>query len=158
MAPSEKDLESGRIKNALVVGAGGASQAIVWGLRNRGVNVVILNRTISHAQRLATLNRCEYDTLANAKKYEGKVDLVVQTTSLGLYPDFDVSPIGDFEFTGNEIAYDIIYKPKMTKFLRDAEAKGCELHYGEEMLMEQGKLQFEAFTGYHYPRGIEVQL
>lgn len=158
LAPIEKDLESGRIKNALVVGAGGASQAIVWGLRNRGVNVVILNRTISHAQRLATLNRCGYDTLANAKKYEGKVDLVVQTTSLGLYPDFDVSPIGDFEFTGNEIAYDIIYKPKMTKFLRDAEAKGCELHYGEEMLMEQGKLQFEAFTGYHYPRGIEVQL
>lgn len=158
LAPIEKDIDSGRIKNALVIGAGGASQAIVWGLRNRGLNIVILNRTISHAERIAKLNRCEFDTLDNAKKYEGKVDLIVQTTSLGLYPDFDANPIAGFEFTGKEIAYDIIYKPKMTQFLREAEKKGCTLHFGSEMLFEQGKLQFEAFTGYHYPPGIEVDL
>ncbi len=149
--PILKDIESGRIHNALVIGAGGASQAIVWALRNRGVKVTILNRTLTRAEKLARLNICEYDTLDNASKYEGKVDLVVQTTSVGLYPDFDISPI-DFHFTGKEIAYDIIYKPRMTKFLRDAEAAGCTLHYGEEMLLDQGKLQFELFTGYHYPK------
>lgn len=158
LSPIEKDIDSGRIKNALVIGAGGASQAIVWGLRNRGLNIVILNRTISHAEKLAKLNRCEFDTLDNAKNYEGKVDLIVQTTSVGLYPDFDANPIEGFEFTGNEIVYDIIYKPKMTKFLKEAEKKGCTLHFGSEMLLEQGKLQFEAFTGYHYPKEIEVDL
>ncbi len=154
LKPIFKDIESGRIKSALVIGAGGASQAIVWALRNRGVKVTILNRTLSHAEELAALNYCSYDTLENASKYEGTVDLVVQTTSVGLYPDFDMSPIEGFRFTGREIVYDIIYKPKMTKLLKEAEKAGCTLHFGEEMLLEQGKLQFEAFTGYHYPKGL----
>ena len=151
LQPILKDIDSGRVRSALVVGAGGASQAVVWALRNRGVKVTILNRTVGRAEKLAKINLCEYDTLDNASKYEGKVDLVVQTTSVGLYPDFDISPI-DFHFTGREIAYDIIYKPRMTKFLKEAEKAGCTLHYGSEMLMDQGKLQFELFTGYHYPK------
>ncbi|MBO8436764.1 MAG: shikimate dehydrogenase [Spirochaetes bacterium] len=151
LQPVLNDIDSGRVKSALVIGAGGASQAVVWALRNRGVKVTILNRTVGRAEKLAKINLCEYDTLSNASKYEGKVDLVVQTTSVGLYPDFDISPI-DFHFTGKEIAYDIIYKPKMTKFLKEAEKAGCTLHFGSEMLMEQGKLQFELFTGYHYPK------
>ena len=154
LRPILKDIESGRIKNSIVIGAGGASQAIVWALRNRGVKVTILNRTLSHAQELATLNFCGYDTLQNASKYEGTVDLVVQTTSVGLYPDFDQNPVEGFHFTGKEIVYDIIYKPRMTKILKEAEKAGCTLHFGEEMLLEQGKLQFEAFTGYHYPQAL----
>lgn len=150
--PIENDIEEGRIKSALVIGAGGASQAIIWALRNRNVKVTILNRTISKAETLAKNNMCKADTLDNANKYKGKVDLIVQTTSVGLGED--VSPIPSFEFTGNEICYDIIYKPRMTKFLKDAKEKGCKLHFGDEMLFEQGKLQFEAFTGYHYPKQI----
>ena len=46
----------------------------------------------------------------------------------------------------------------MTKFLSDAKAAGCTLHFGDEMLFEQGKLQFEAFTGYHYPRNLKPEL
>ena len=158
LQPILPELESGKIKSALVIGAGGASQAVVWALRNRGVKVTILNRTLTKAEKLAKLNICEYDTLDNAHLYEGKVDLVVQTTSVGLFPNFDTSPVPDFHFTGKEIAYDIIYKPKMTKFLQDAEKAGCTLHFGEEMLLEQGKLQFEAFTGYHYPKDLHPSL
>ena len=46
----------------------------------------------------------------------------------------------------------------MTKFLSDAQAAGCTLHFGQEMLIAQGRLQFEAFTGYHYPRSVEIDL
>ena len=154
LAPIVKDIDSGRIKTALVIGAGGASKAIVWALRNRGVKVTILNRTLSRAADIAAINFCEFDTLENARKYEGTVDLVVQTTSVGLYPDFDLNPIEGFRFTGREIVYDIIYKPSMTNLLSVAEKAGCTLHFGEEMLLEQGKLQFEMFTGYHYPKNI----
>ena len=154
LRPILKDIEKGRIRNSLVIGAGGASQAIVWALRNMGVKVTILNRTLSRAESLAAVNLCEYDTLDNARNYEGQVDLIVQTTSVGLYPDFDANPIEGFRFTGREVVYDIIYKPKMTKLLKVAEEAGCTLHFGEEMLFEQGKLQFELFTGYHYPNGI----
>lgn len=156
--PIEKELESGKIKSALVIGAGGASYAIVWALRNRGVKVVILNRTLSHAERIAKINICQYDSIANASAYEGKVDLVVQTTSVGLYPHEDESPVPNFHFTGKEIAYDIIYKPRMTRFLKDASEKGCILHFGSEMLLDQGKLQFEAFSGYYYPSWVDPGL
>ncbi len=156
--PIMKDLEDGKIKNALVVGAGGASKAIVWALINQGVNVTILNRTVSRAQTLATVMRCEYDALDNAKKYEGKMDLIVQTTSVGLAPTTGFSPLEGFKFTGNEICYDIIYEPKVTKFLEDALAAGCKVHYGSEMLIAQGVLQFESFTGYHYPKNVTPTL
>ncbi|MGN0905803.1 MAG: type I 3-dehydroquinate dehydratase [Bullifex sp.] len=153
LIPILPDIESGRIKNALVIGAGGASYAIVWALRNWGVKVTILNRTLSHAEKIAKINICAFDKLENAKNYEGQVDLIVQTTSVGLNT-FE-SPIEGFKFSGREIAYDIVYKPHMTKFLTDAKAAGCTLHFGDEMLLEQGKLQFEAFTGYHYPANLK---
>ena len=156
LIPILSDIENGRIKNALVIGAGGASYAIVWALRNWGVKVTILNRTLSHAERIAKINICAFDKLENAKNYEGQVDLIVQTTSVGL-STFE-SPIEGFKFTGKEIAYDIVYKPHMTKFLTDAKAAGCKLHFGDEMLFEQGKLQFEAFTGYHYPKNLKPEL
>lgn len=153
--PLLKDIEDGEIRSALVIGAGGASKAIVWALRNYGVKVTILNRTLSHAEKIAKLNVCSYDTLDNANKYSGQVDLVVQTTSVGLYPNFDENPVEGFVFTGKEIAYDIIYKPRMTRFLKEAGKAGCRLHFGSEMLIEQGKLQFEAFSGYHYPYWVD---
>ena len=156
--PIMNDIESGRIKNALVIGAGGASQAIVWALRNYGVKVTILNRTLSRAENIARLNLCDYDSIENASSYSGSVDLIVQTTSVGLYPDVNQNPIEGFKFTGSEIVYDIIYKPRMTKLLEEAGKAGCTLHFGSEMLIEQGKLQFEAFTGYHYPRWVDPGL
>ena len=52
LAPISKDIESGRIRNSLVIGAGGAAQAIVWALRNRGVRVTVLNRTVTRADVL----------------------------------------------------------------------------------------------------------
>ncbi len=149
--PIEEDIENGRIKNALVLGAGGASDAIVWALSNRGVKVVVLNRTLEKAKTLAIKNNASYDSLDNVKKYEGWPDLVVQATSLGL-ENAKENPIPSFNFKGTEIAYDIVYKPKMTAFLKKAEKSGCSLRFGIDMLFEQGKLQFEAFTGYHYPK------
>ena len=156
LAPIENDIESGRIRTALVIGAGGASNAIVWALRNRGVKVTILNRTLSRAEKIAQVNICSFDRLDNCKAYEGQVDLIVQTTTVGY--DSWANPIEGFAFTGREICYDILTKPKMTKFLSDAQAAGCSLHFGQEMLIAQGKLQFEAFTGYHYPAGVAIDL
>lgn len=156
LAPIEKDIEDGRIKSALVLGAGGASNAIVWALRNRNVRVTILNRTLSRAEKIAQINICQFDRLENYHNYEGQVDLIVQTTTVG-YDSWE-NPVEGFRLTGREICYDIITKPKETKFLADAKAAGCTVHYGIEMLIAQGKLQFEAFTGYHYPRSVQPDL
>lgn len=154
--PIEKEIDDGKIKSALVIGAGGAAKAIVWALKMRNVRVMIVNRTKSKADELARLYGVGSDSLDNISRYEGKVDLVVQATNMGLHPYEDVNPASSFHFSGKEIAYDIVYKPKYTKFLLSAEKAGCALKFGWDMLMEQGKLQFESFTGYHYPKDVEV--
>ena len=154
--PIEKEIDDGKIKSALVIGAGGAAKAIVWALKMRNVRVMIVNRTKSKADELARLYGVGSDSLDNISRYEGKVDLVVQATNMGLHPYEDVNPASSFHFSGKEIAYDIVYKPKYTKFLLAAEKAGCALKFGWDMLMEQGKLQFESFTGYHYPKDVEV--
>ena len=156
--PIEKEIDDDRIKSALVIGAGGAAKAIVWALKMRNVKVMIVNRTKSKADELARLYGVGSDSLDNISRYEGKVDLVVQATNMGLHPYEDVNPAENFHFSGKEIAYDIVYKPKYTKFLLAAEKAGCSLKFGWDMLMEQGKLQFESFTGYHYPKDIEISM
>ena len=156
--PIEKEIDDDRIKSALVIGAGGAAKAIVWALKMRNVKVMIVNRTKSKADELARLYGVGSDSLDNISRYEGKVDLVVQATNMGLHPYEDVNPAENFHFSGKEIAYDIVYKPKYTKFLIAAEKAGCTLKFGWDMLMEQGKLQFESFTGYHYPKDIEISM
>ena len=156
--PIEKEIDDGRIKSALVIGAGGAAKAIVWALKMRNVKVMIVNRTKSKADELARLYGVGSDSLDNISLYEGKVDLVVQATNMGLHPYEDVNPAENFHFSSKEIAYDIVYKPKYTKFLLAAEKAGCSLKFGWDMLMEQGKLQFESFTGYHYPKDIEISM
>ena len=156
--PIEKEIDDDRIKSALVIGAGGAAKAIVWALKMRNVKVMIVNRTKSKADELARLYGVGSDSLDNISQYEGKVDLVVQATNMGLHPYEDVNPAEKFHFSGKEIAYDIVYKPKYTKFLLAAGKAGCSLKFGWDMLMEQGKLQFESFTGYHYPKDIEISM
>jgi 3-dehydroquinate dehydratase / shikimate dehydrogenase len=153
--PLLTDIDSGKIQSALVVGAGGAARAVVWALRNHGVKVTILNRDLSKAQKLALETMSNFDSLENAKRYEG-VNLVVQTTSVGMVPDTEGDPIPAFCFSGKEIAYELVYKPHLTQFLKHAQTAGCSLHFGIDMLIRQGKLQFETFTGYHYPKRVET--
>jgi 3-dehydroquinate dehydratase/shikimate dehydrogenase len=157
LAPIIDRISDGKIKTALVVGAGGAARAVVWALHNHGVRVTIVNRTLDAAKTLAGQTMSSYDELENAHLYSGKVDLVVQTTTVGMGSATE-DPIAHFVFTGDEVAYDLIYEPKETTFLRRAHQAGCATVGGDRMLMEQGKLQFEAFTGYHYPHWINPVL
>lgn len=158
LAPIQRDVEQGMIHTALVIGAGGAARAVVWALHNHNIKVIIVNRSIEKAKALADETMGSYDVLSNVGLYQGQVDLVVQTTSVGMEPDVDSDPAPGFQFTGHEIVYDLVYKPHETKFLGRAKAAGCRVQYGIDMLLQQGKLQFEAFTGYHYPPKVYIDL
>ncbi len=158
LAPIEEEIASEKIKSALVIGAGGASRAIVWALRNHHVKVTIINRTKVKAANLASETMSNYDVIENVSKYSGKVDLVVQTTVVGMDESLGTNPVPDLEFSGKEYVYDLIYKPENTAFLIKAKEAGCNTYNGKRMLIEQGKLQFEAFTGYHYPHWVNIEL
>lgn len=152
----QKPLKAGKIKNALVIGAGGAARAIVWALRNHNVSITILNRTLEHAKTLAKAVLCNYGPLSDVGKYSGKVDLVVQTSSMGMdsTQDSENDPAKDFTYTGKELVCDLVYRPHETAFLVHAKQAGCKIIYGIDMLIAQGKLQFLSFTGSTYPTEI----
>lgn len=155
--PLVKDIDEGKIRHALVIGAGGAARAAVWALRNHGCKVTILNRNMEKGRDLAEKTMSFYDSLEHAKRYED-VDLIVQATSVGMGEDREGDPIPDYQFNDRQTVYELIYHPRYTKLLRRAKEAGCRLFFGMDMLIRQGKLQFEVFTGYHYPKRLEQVL
>ncbi len=158
LAPITDEIAQEKIRTALVIGAGGASRAVVWALHNHGVKVTIVNRSMEKARQLAGETMSAYDSLENSNLYSGSVDLVVQTTSVGMEPHLGEDPVPSFVFRGSEIVYELIYQPKETLFSKRATEAGCRVIGGAEMLLEQGKLQFEAFSGYHFPHWVQPEI
>lgn len=143
-------LSRGRIQSAIVIGAGGAARAVVWALRNKGISVTILNRTVANARRLALETGSSFGSLDDAGSYRGTSQLIVQASSAGMdEPAVDAAP--SLEFDGDEIVCDMVYRPHETAFLKRAACAGCHIIHGLDMLLAQGKLQFKAFTGFEYP-------
>lgn len=158
LAPIEREISEGKIKSALVVGAGGAARAVVWALRNHHVKVTIANRTIEKAKLLASETMSNYIEIDNIPKLNENVDLVVQTTVIGMAPNEDEDILESLTFSKPCIVYDLVYKPRYTKLLKRAKEANCRIINGSDMLIAQGKLQFESFSGYHYPHWVNIEL
>ncbi len=157
VAPLIGEIDSKDIQSALVVGAGGAARAVVWALRNHGCKVTIVNRDRERAKKLANETMSSWDSLENAPLYT-EVDLIVQTTPLGMAPFEGIDPIPNYKLQRGQIVYELIYRPHYTPLLKRAQESGCRLLFGIDMLLRQGKLQFESFSGYHYPKRLEPAL
>ena len=97
------------------------------------VKVTIVNRTIEHAKALALETMSSYDGLDRIGFYSGTVDLVVQTTSVGMDPQMNEDAAKGYVFSGKEIAFDLVYKPRETVFLRRAKEAGCRTISGASM-------------------------
>lgn len=142
-------------KDILILGAGGASHAISTKLALEGVNkIIILNRTLSKGKKLASEIhekfdnvKLECDTLDNFYKYLD-IDMIVNCTTIGMYPDIDSSPVDLSMFNNDIIVYDIVYKPIKTKLLHMAERMGMETIEGIDMLINQGLLSQKIWFNY----------
>jgi len=127
---------------AAIIGAGGAARAVIWGLLEQNSNVTIFARNVTKAEKSLGIN-CEPLAAASFRDY----DLVVNTTPLGSGAYMDQSPVTAEQLNGVRCAYDLIYNPADTRFLREAHSAGCDTIGGLEMLVAQAKLQFELWTG-----------
>lgn len=149
-----------RGKRATVVGAGGASRAVCYGLASHGVSLLVLNRTVARARRLAEnirsilasggrqIPEIEAGPLSTEgyRMSQGFRDIVVQTTGIGMAPNVDADPAGGLQFTGAEVVYDIIYTPERTVFLERAATAGCRVITGRAMFDGQAAEQYRLFT------------
>ena len=134
-------------KTALVLGAGGACRAVLAGLNELDLEKKgICNRTASKAQILG--DEFGADFVEWDERTENDWDLVINTTPLGMTGKFvDSNPWPEDSYHKLKIAYDIVYSPLETNFLRLAREKGAKTINGLEMFIFQALRQFEIWTG-----------
>jgi 3-dehydroquinate dehydratase/shikimate dehydrogenase len=128
----------------LVLGAGGSARAAVFGLKERGADVFILNRTAGPAQNLAKQARAKAVNRTMLKKME--FDVIINATPVGMDGNRDPLPISEAEFKAKYF-FEMVYTPAETRMVKMARAKGMHVILGSEMFVQQGARQFETWTG-----------
>jgi len=148
-------------KNTVILGAGGASRAISFILAERGANLVILNRQLELdwaeelAQRISQIFNKEVKALVlnegNLAEVLERADVLVNATSAGMSPNIDETPVPARLLKPGLVVFDIVYNPVKTRLLGEAEAAGAQTIGGLDMLVWQGALAFEKWTGQKAP-------
>lgn len=142
-------------KKVVVLGAGGAARAVIWGLiKQHAARLTIGVRNPDKAADLVTYFRKYMDIRLFHWQQESftaelvQADLLVNTTPLGMFPHGDAMPPVPWEqLNPAAFVYDIIYTPTKTLFLQKAAEYGHPILNGEEMLVGQGAAAFKLWTG-----------
>jgi len=146
-------------KKALILGAGGAARSISFELLHENIECIyIANRTMKRAIRLSNdlrkygcnsyVIKLDDNTL---RKVIDDVNFVINCTSVGMYPNINESLLSSDMLHSKLIVEDIVYNPLKTRLLQNAEIAGARTISGIEMLVFQGALSFEIWTGIKAP-------
>ncbi len=148
-------------KNIVILGAGGASRAVSFILAERGASLVILNRQLELdwaeelARRISQSFNKEVKALIlneeNLAVVLERADVLVNATSVGMSPKIDETPVPARLLKPGLIIFDILYNPIQTRLMKEAEAAGAQTIGGLDMLVWQGALAFEKWTGHKAP-------
>ncbi|MCL5058359.1 MAG: shikimate dehydrogenase [Actinobacteria bacterium] len=155
---------------ALIIGAGGAARAVAVALALNGTGeIVIANRSAERAAELSSLLGGSTRCSVSALKWEGqpaegsrehrewaavlgRVSLLVQTTSLGMHPAVDTVPPIPYNLVHpGQVAVDLVYNPASTGFMQNCREAGAVVFNGIGMLLHQGAIAFELWTGREAP-------
>ena len=125
-------------KKALILGTGGASKAIAFALQELGI-------TVTFVSRFKKENAIPY-SLVNATTFDN-YQIIINTTPLGTFPDINECPPIPYEFfTKNHIAFDVIYNPEESLFLKQAKAQNAITKNGYGMLVLQAEKSWEIWN------------
>lgn len=125
-------------RKALVLGTGGASRAVVYGLRKLGLETLSVSRTKGD-------ERLTYQELDD--RLLGEYTVIVNTTPLGMFPQTDTCPdIPYHAISPRHLLYDVVYNPEETTFLRKGRAEGAMTKNGLEMLILQAMAAWEIWN------------
>lgn len=146
-------------KNILVLGAGGAARAVAFALCKDAKDMTVLNRTPEKARILAEeLSRIfekkvKFGGLSEdaLKREVEKTDILVNATAVGMAPKINETPIDTKLLHSNLTVFDLVYNPPETRLLKEAKAIGAKTVDGISMLVYQGALSFQIWTGRKAP-------
>ncbi|MBX7235118.1 MAG: shikimate dehydrogenase [Caldilineales bacterium] len=140
-----------RVGGALVMGAGGSARAIAYALASESIPVYVVARRPEQAQSLVEDLRPLYPGLALSPASPSsppEARLIVNCTPAGMTPHEDASPWPDvLPFRPGQIVYDLVYNPPLTRLMQQARNQGLVAANGLGMLLHQGALAWEQWTG-----------
>jgi 3-dehydroquinate dehydratase/shikimate dehydrogenase len=147
--PLEKRM---RLKGSriLVLGAGGAARAAVFGLVEQGAEVFVTNRT--HETAVALARKAHAKSLKHDVLAKNRFDAIINTTPCGMAGVKQAMPIKENELNAS-LVFDMVYNPIDTPLLKLAHSRGLTVISGIEMFVQQGARQFEIWTGKPAPEG-----
>jgi shikimate dehydrogenase len=155
-------------KKVLLLGAGGTARAIGVKMALDGADSIsIVNRTPSSAEEISALINENINDISAAFVYGqaaekglfSNSEIIVNTTSVGMHPNVDESPVGcEVVFSRDQVVYDVIYNPSRTRLLKSAEESGCKVVNGLGMLLYQGVFAYEIWTGVRVPQNVTAEI
>mgnify|MGYP006419710433 FL=1 len=135
-------------KKVCIIGAGGAAQAVAYGIHKEKGNFVIINRDIIRGEKLALKYNADFIPMAESNKLDAfNADIIINTTSIGMVPNVENMAFPSQCIESHMIVMDIVYNPLKTKLLNLAHNKGCTTIDGLSMFMHQAVAQFKLWTG-----------
>jgi 3-dehydroquinate dehydratase/shikimate dehydrogenase len=142
-----------------VLGAGGTGRAAVAALAHYGAHVLLTNRNHARAEELAREfggKSAAVSAVSLADLCAARCDVLINTTSVGMYPNDAENPLGSHEppFNDRTLVFDTIYNPMKTRLLQQAAQRGAKTISGVEMFIRQAAGQFKLWTNLEPP--IEV--
>jgi shikimate dehydrogenase len=128
-------------KQVLIIGAGGAARALGYFLQKNHAKLVWINRTKDKAIALA--KEFGGECVSHSELHAMNIDLIINATPMGLYPNIHESPLPNYTFTRNQVVFDMIYNPEVTQLLKQAIKYQAKIISGIDMFIGQGLKQIE---------------
>jgi len=126
------------IRNALVLGTGGASKAVCYVLAKFGIKIT----QVSRSKKPGVIAYSDIDS-----EMIDNIDLIINSTPLGMFPDVDGKPDINYKLLGRKhLLFDLVYNPEMTAFLKSGEEQGCTVITGLKMLHSQAERSWKIWN------------
>lgn len=148
---SLEEVTSLKNKKVAILGAGGAARAIIYGMKLKKADITLFNRTGKRAEKLAREFNLSDCFQLNEQERLKNMDIIINATSVGMAPNSDETPLNDGIIQPNQIVFDIVYTPHITKLLKMAIKSGATAVYGYRMVLYGGIKIFELITGKKAP-------
>jgi len=141
--------------SALILGSGGVSRAIAYGLAQRHALITITSRNADASEALA--NELSGKAVAWNDRHTITPDILINGTPIGMFPDMDDTPFQTNRLDGNTLVFDTVYNPEQTLFIKGAKAANCPIITGLQMFVRQAAYQYRLFTGKEPPIDVMVK-
>jgi len=136
-------------RRVLILGAGGVSRAIAWGLKQRGADITITSRTIERANVLA--HELGTRVVPWEERHDQNTQMLVNGTPVGMHPNVDQSPFDKAAINQFMLVFDTVYNPENTLLIKHAREVHAKLITGVDMFVRQAAYQYKLFTGRDAP-------